>query len=195
MENVKIVGDSRKVFEELMLRAFESEVKAKELLHKLDSMGFFQTPASIDHHGDYEGGLFDHCWQVTHCLLELTNGMNLKWQRPGSPIIIGMFHDLCKVTNYAKKDVRIPTLGGVVHKPGPWGKVEVDVWGPGHGSKSVAIASTLFQLTEEEALCIRYHMGAYETNEWSNWHAAIRMYPNVLWTHTADMMASKIHGI
>lgn len=68
------------------------------------------------------------------------------------------------------------------------------VWGPGHGSKSVAIASTLIQLTPEEVACIRYHMGAYEKDEWDNLDVAIRRFNNVLWTHTADMMASKFYN-
>ena len=49
-------------------------------------------------------------------------------------------------------------------------------------------------LTEEEMLCIRYHMGAYQTDEWNEFDAAIHKYPNVLYTHMADMGASKIMG-
>lgn len=44
----------------------------------------------------------------------------------------------------------------------------------------------------EERLCIRYHMGAYETSDWDEYDQAIRKFPNVLWTHTADMLASKL---
>ena len=31
----------------------------------------------------------------------------------------------------------------------------------GHGDKSVMIASMITKLTEEEVMCIRYHMGAF----------------------------------
>ena len=81
-------------------------------------------------------------------------------------------------------------------EPGPKFKYDdgPSVWGPGHGSKSVAIASTLIQLTPEEVACIRYHMGAYEKDEWDNLDVAIRRFNNVLWTHTADMMASKFYN-
>lgn len=48
------------------------------------------------------------------------------------------------------------------------------------------------ELTEEEVLCIRYHMGAYETKDWAGFDLAIKKYPNVLYTHTADMLASKL---
>jgi hypothetical protein len=51
------------------------------------------------------------------------------------------------------------------------------------------------QLTEEEILCIRYHMGAYEKDAWDYFDRAIRKYETVLWTHTADMVASKVKGV
>lgn len=47
-------------------------------------------------------------------------------------------------------------------------------------------------VSEEEALCIRYHMGAYEKDDWKGFDEAIQKYPNVLWTHHADMVASKL---
>ena len=56
------------------------------------------------------------------------------------------------------------------------------------------IASHL-QLTEEEVMCIRYHMGAFtEKEEWNDYTRAIHKYKNVLWTHHADMIASHIIG-
>lgn len=62
----------------------------------------------------------------------------------------------------------------------------------GHGEKSIMLLSQFMTLTEEEMLCIRYHMGAYNTNEWEQYGAAIEKYPNVLFSHTADMVASRI---
>ena len=65
----------------------------------------------------------------------------------------------------------------------------------GHGEKSVMLLSNMMTLTDEEILCIRYHMGAYNTDEWDLYDRAIRSYQNVLWTHTADMFASKVMGV
>lgn len=63
----------------------------------------------------------------------------------------------------------------------------------GHGEKSVILALQHTQLTDEEIMCIRYHMGAYEGEKiWNNLGQAIRRYHNILWTHTADMVASQI---
>ena len=51
-------------------------------------------------------------------------------------------------------------------------------------------------LTEEEKLCIRWHMGAFDDKEnWNCYGAAIEKYQNVLWTHTADMVAARVQGV
>lgn len=135
---------------------------------------------------------------VTKKLLELTEKLNLKWQRPESPYIIGMFHDLCKVDEYNVK----------VIKEGKVKFGEEDVVGEeleihkesnsiikGHGDKSIIYLSQFLKLTEEEILCIKFHMGAYETEEWDGYDKAIKQFETVLWTHTADMYASKVVNI
>jgi len=47
---------------------------------KLIERGFFNAPASSTHHGNYEGGLFDHSFDVAEQLVLLTtyNGKDLK---------------------------------------------------------------------------------------------------------------------
>lgn len=48
-------------------------------------------------------------------------------------------------------------------------------------------------LTEEEICCIRYHMGIFTKDyEWNDYTRAVRKYPNVLWTHQADMLATHV---
>lgn len=154
----------------------------------LDKLGFFTAPASTRYHGAYEGGLFDHSLEVAKQLVELTNKLGLKWENPSSPYIVGMFHDLCKCDNYIKSlDEFIPN--SYVYNP--------HIIIPGHGEKSVIMCLRLGYLTDEEIACIRWHMGAYEkdTKLWEYYNRAIETYPNVLYTHTADMIASKIVGV
>ena len=58
------------------------------------------------------------------------------------------------------------------------------------------LLSQFYALTEEEICCIRYHMGAFTPKEeWNDYTGAIHAYPNVLWTHHADMLASHVAGI
>lgn len=151
----------------------------------LDKLGFFTAPASTKYHGAYEGGLFDHSLEVAKSLVDLTEDLGLKWERPESPYIIGMYHDLCKCDNYVK-DFESDKW---IYNP--------DIIIPGHGEKSVMILQKYINLTDEEIACIRWHMGAYETDTkmWGYYGKAIEKYPNVLYTHTADMIASKIVGV
>lgn len=66
----------------------------------------------------------------------------------------------------------------------------------GHGDKSVMLLSQFYTLTDEEIMCIRYHMGAFtDKDEWNDYTRAVRNYPNVLWTHQADMLASHVAGV
>lgn len=151
----------------------------------LDNLGFFTAPASTKYHGTYEGGLFDHSLMVAESLVELTEKLGLEWSTPQSARIVGMYHDLCKCDNY----VRDIETGKYIHNP------EIII--PGHGDKSVIIAQKYISLTDEEIACIRWHMGAYESDPkmWEYYGRSIEKYPNVLYTHTADMMASRIIGI
>lgn len=151
----------------------------------LDLMGFFTAPASTKYHGAYTGGLFDHSYQVAKELVNLTEKLGLKWDRPESPYIVGMFHDLCKCDNYVYDPYESKF------------KYCADIIIPGHGEKSVIELQRLIKLTDEEIACIRWHMGAYETDTkmWDYYGRAIEKYPNVLFTHTADMIASKITGV
>lgn len=147
--------------------------------------GFFTAPASTKYHGNYEGGLFDHSYLVMENLVKLTELNRLEWERKESPYIVGMLHDLCKVGQYKSS---------VVGSEFPY-EYRTDTLLTGHGDKSVMVASHLLQLTEEEMYCIRYHMGAFvEKDEWNYYTRAISKYPNVLWTHHADMLATHVVG-
>lgn len=145
--------------------------------------GFFTKPASIHHHGQYEGALYDHSFEVTKALLKMTAYLSLKWQKERSPYIVGMFHDLCKLDNYVQK--------------GEEWEYNNSPLLTGHGEKSLILLQQHFgQLTEEEILCIRWHMGAFDDKaNWNSYGGSITKYPNVLYTHTADMIAARIIGI
>lgn len=156
-----------------------------DLVPALADLGYFTQPASTRFHGAYEGGLFDHSLEVAKALMDLTDKLNLKWDRQSSPLVIGLFHDLCKCDNY------------VFDRESNKYIFNQDVILLGHGDKSVIMLQRLLPLTDEEIACIRWHMGAYETDTkmWNYYGQAIEKYPNVLYTHMADMIASKIKGV
>lgn len=181
-------------FLEVMRLKDGTPLVSPELMDWLISQGFFVKPATIKFHGNYAGGLFDHSLEVMEDLVEMTERLNLKWQNPRSPYIVGMFHDLCKLDDYVDENATGIVLmgsGTPISKDPKW------TYNPnkilkGHGEKSIILLSQFMTLTEEEIMCIRFHMGAYITDEWEQWDAAIRKYETVLWTHTADMYASKV---
>lgn len=168
----------------------ESGMDTKALpIDWLESTDYFRAPASRRFHAVYSGGLFEHSLNVTWELLKFTEaGLCSPWGRPESPIIVGLLHDATKIGRYAPQQDMNPVTGEleVFYQNNP----DYVNFG-GHGNDSVLKLKEVMELTEEEELCIRYHMGAYETEDWEGFDKAIRKFPNVLFTHTADMYASK----
>lgn len=167
-----------KVIEE----SFQNLIK---LIPRLDEIGYFNKPSCIRFRGSNEGELFDHSLEVTKVLLRLTDDLNLRWYRPVSPLIVGLFHDLYKCDNY------------VVDRLSNKYIFNHNVIIPGHGDKSVIMLQQLLRLTNEEIACIHWHMGAHKTDTkmWNYYEQGIRKYPNILYTYMADMIASKIKGV
>ena len=161
--------------------------------------GFLLAPASKGHHSNYEGGLFDHSVEVAMQLQNLTDKLGLSWLDKESAFRVGILHDLCKIDVYRKKIDKPERLYFDALSTAPeeyhyeWDDSPII---KGHGDKSVIYALNWgCSLTEEEIACITYHMGAYETNRWDAFSNAVKRFPNVLYTHTADMIADKIMGV
>lgn len=180
-----------------IMEDFFCKVGGSRLLEWLEQTGFYTAPASKSHHGAYEGALFDHSYQVAYDLLRFTEKLGLKWEREESPLVVGMLHDVCKMDDYVFEGEEIgvlldgtPVHGGLVAQ---WRKGQI--W-RGHGDKSLIMLMGHIDLTEEEKACIRYHMGAFTSKEeWEYYTEAVRKYPNVLYTHTADMLAAHVKGV
>lgn len=154
------------------------------LFRWLNDMGYYTAPAAIKHHGNEKGGLFVHSARVAEYLWQLSIKLNYTWERIQSPLIIGALHDICKLDTYIK------AADGESYE---WNRNQQYM---GHGEKSLIMLMGKIKLTEEEKLCIRYHMGAYtEQKEWEYYNRAVKQCPGVLLTHMADMMASQVDGV
>lgn len=155
-----------------------------EIEEALSKTSFYKMPASTKYHNNFQGGLRKHSMGVWKNLLDLTEKLGLKWEHPESPYVIGMLHDACKIDAY-------------FYNP------DYCVWEcsenypEGHADVSLEVIDSLgIELTEEERTCIRWHMGAFDdTDNWGKYTEAIHKYPNVLWTHVADMMATHIDEV
>ena len=74
--------------------------------------------------------------------------------------ILGLLHDVCKVGVYHQTD---PFKAAMEGKLGTMAPYEFrDTFPLGHGEKSLFLITRHMALTEEEALAIRWHMGAYD---------------------------------
>ena len=161
-------------------RKITTGIFTEKQVEKLVAMGYFRVPAALKYHGTEEGDLYQHSKMIYMQLEEYTQKLYLSWETRRAPVTIAFLHDLCKVDDYVLED------GKYV-----WNKASVLT---GHGDKSAIMALQLFpDLTDEEVMCIRYHMGSYEGQEkWEALDNALKAYQNILRVHQADMITSKI---
>ena len=133
----------------------------------LETVGFFEAPASVSKHLSEEGGLLAHSLNVYRMAKSLKPQLvalkaEVEEQLPDASIIIAtLLHDICKANIY--------------HKTMKWRKDEQNRWEQydaydvdysrfpvGHGEKSVIMLLRLgLELTNDEILAIRWHMGAW----------------------------------
>lgn len=86
-----------RVFVVNVAHLFDNNPSLKNFIETSD---FTTAPASTKYHGNYAGGLLEHSVNVMNALCKLTKDNHLTWKRPESPIIVGLFHDICKTGMY-----------------------------------------------------------------------------------------------
>lgn len=164
-----------------------------EYLNKTD---FYTAPASTKYHESYDGGLVEHSYKVFKQLQAEVHSYQLNYDgviNPESVAIVGLFHDLCKMGFY-KKEMR-----NTKDESGKWIQVPyytVDDQFPfGHGDKSVILLREFIDLTIDEMLAIRWHMGGFEPKEnHSSIGKAYEMCPLAVLLQVADMKATYLKG-
>lgn len=171
----------RKLFKELVKRP-----GVDELLNYLDKTDFYIAPASTNHHHDYEGGLCKHSLEVFDRIIG-REGYDME-----TKAIVSLGHDICKIGTY------IVEMRNKKDEKGRWIQVPFytvkDQLPLGHGEKSVfLIQSAGLQLTIEEVMAIRWHMGAYVgQQDWKVLGEAYKQYPLAMHLHFADMESTYI---
>ena len=174
---------------------------ADKLLAWLKSTDFFTAPAGAKHHGAHAGGLAVHSLNVWNRLREITlrdtiDGkaiLDLTPETNETVAILALLHDVCKVGVYhtETKRRRNPDTGA-------WEDYQAytfrDPLPLGHGEKSLYLITKYMALTEE-ALAIRWHMGAFDDAVKGGSRAldaAMDVSPWVWRLHEADMCAARI---
>ena len=176
------------------IRIFTSHIKrpgAAELLEWLEESDFFTAPASTRFHGNYEGGLCEHSVNVYEELVRLLKAYPEVRVTAETAAIVTLLHDLCKIGCY-KIELRPRKEGNVwVHRPVY--TFNEDFCYGGHGSKSVYLAQKYMNLTEQEAVAINCHMGAWDRSPGDySLGPAYEQYPLAWLVHVADESATYI---
>lgn len=162
------------------------------LINYLDNKtDFFTAPASTRYHGAYEGGLLVHSLAVYKWM----NLLNTPPMDGGSIAVVALLHDICKANFYTTE------LRNRKNKKGVWEKYPVytinDQLPLGHGEKSVIMIEEYMQLSDDEIMAIRWHMGSYDDAAKSygggiTLGTAMNKCPLLVFLHMADMAATFI---
>lgn len=175
----------------------------EDVIEYLGKAGFFKAPASAVHHLACEGGLVEH--SVNTCKTALAIWEAMKTVNPDlayevkreNVIIASLLHDVCKTDSYEKSPRRRKNELG--QDETYMGFKAVDSPLPiGHGEKSLIMLlyNTPLELTDEEMLAIRWHMGPWGLN--FNSGEEMRLYDGandralVPIVYSADLLASRI---
>jgi hypothetical protein len=130
-----------------------------DLLNYLEEGDFFTAPASTMYHDSEEGGLVLHSLSVYDVAKELNSLFTLEYNAE-TIAICALFHDVCKMNMYVKA-TRNKKINGQWQEILVW---EVQDQLPlGHGEKSIYMINKFMELTEEEAMAIRWHLGGFDT--------------------------------
>lgn len=175
----------------------------EEVIDYIDGIGFFSAPASASHHLAVEGGLVEHSLNTCKAALKVWEGMkeidpnSVFDVKRDSIIIAALLHDVCKSDAYEKAMRRRKNeLGQDELVPGY--KPVTPKLAIGHGERSLVMLlyNTGLDLSDEEMMAIRWHMGPWGLN--FNSAEENRMYdasfdnPLVTIVHAGDLLASRI---
>ncbi|MFA6074974.1 MAG: hypothetical protein WCV63_06770 [Negativicutes bacterium] len=161
----------------------------------LKTTDYFNAPASINYHGAYEGGLLEHSLSTYANLNKLCKSFEIDIPLE-SQIITALFHDLCKTNFYVKTKRN-------VKEDGVWKSVDSyafeDKLPLGHGEKSVIMLMKYIDLSIEETMAIRWHMGGWDESAQGyvggkSISAAFAAYPLAVLLHMADMADNYLCG-
>lgn len=133
----------------------------------LNTTDFFTAPASSIYHDSVAGGLCYHSLKVAERIVDLMRcKVFSKMELLGDAVFCALVHDWCKINLYESYSKNVKN-----EDTGVWEKVQAyrytgrPIMNLGHGVTSMFLALKFFRLSNEEALAIRWHMGAYRTSD------------------------------
>ena len=186
------VGGKSNLFElyQVFFQTLDRKGKIEFLEWLVKETDFFRAPASANNHGNYEGGLVEHSLQVYFNLVSLVRLSGIIIPKD-TLIIVALTHDICKANFYEATTRNVKINGVWVQEP--YFSIE-DKFPLGHGEKSVIVLQKFMELTNEEIMAIRWHMGGFDDSARSYagglaLSKALQFYPLITLLHCADMIS------
>lgn len=177
----------------------DSKVHEK-LFDWLRTTDMYTAPASTQYHEAYTGGLMIHSLKVYNEAMDLKDLPKFKKVTDADPdrekhmvsvAIVSLVHDWCKIGLYEKYTRNVKN-----EQTGQWEKVEAFRRNQkgiplGHGVSSMFLASKFFNLSQDEALAIRWHQGRWNVprEEMNELQLANEYFPLVHLIQFADQLA------
>lgn len=197
----KTLHDNKERFVELLKSTQREGVEY--VIEDLESLGFFEAPASSTQHLNYDGGLVEHSLNVYDMAVMLKEQIiarrpDLEKLLPTESIIIAsLLHDVCKADIYRKEMRRRKDAIGTYEEYQAY-EVDYSNLPIGHGEKSVImILRSGMYLEDDEVIAIRWHMSAWDLPFQSfelskSLNVARDKSPLCSLIHTADTLAANL---
>ena len=193
----------RKTFESALWTTRRRGIE--NVLAGLESLGFYEAPASTRFHGSVRGGLLQHSLAVheeavaiREVQIRLCPAMKDRLP-PDSVAIAALLHDVCKADVYMEMEKFRKDKDGRWEQYKTYG-VDYSAFPLGHGEKSVIMLLRWgLEMTDDEIMAIRWHMSAFDLAFQSpesrqNYSAASDKCPLLAVLRAADGLASHIVG-
>lgn len=202
------------IFLEKFNKITSMDIKQKiKMLKYLKRVNVWDLPASSNFHSNYPGGLIIHSCLMADVLEDYTKSASkydsLRWNKPDAPIIISLFHDLCKTDSYTTYKFGFysvhPTTGKKIWNDMTMFKSLNDGCGNNpefgyHGDKSAIMLMALLgdmDFDKQIIGCIRYHMGPSSESALGqrSYFQANKKCPEISWAYKADERATNMEKI
>jgi len=181
--------DNKKTITELLLSTKREGIE--RLVDWLNGTDFFTAPASSSpaKHGCKEGGLAEHSLNVYLLFDEKVRRFGLD-MRSDESVIAAISHDFCKIDVYKPHYIKGKKKGepDKISENKPYEKE--DRFPVGHGEKSIILASRHIEMTQNEMLLVRWHMGPYDEEFERNRSYFEPVCPAIYAFHFADHEAT-----
>lgn len=184
------------------LKTFIKRDGIEEFLKWLDNTDISVAPASTKYHGSMPGGLIKHSINVFYRLIKLVNleypnGEECPYSKE-TIALVSLLHDISKVDFYEESTRNVKN-----QETGEWEHVKFYSTRPEnkrfifayHEENSLYILQQFFKLSYDEAMAIRWHGGAFSSNDYRNTGESLNAFRHsklALLLHIADLMATTV---